>query len=134
MKDIDSKNITPAPKRLKVLLNTITKLIVWFGVLSRIVLIPFFAISSYQLIDPQSVLDTPFAELTLGMIFESLFTWLFVIFCVIWFFQFPVLDSRKWLDFTDEAKTRALEDAYIKWARAGVVIAFFIWLIITEGG
>jgi hypothetical protein len=124
------KDVAPTPAWLKVLLDTTIKLTVWFGVLSRIVLIPVFAVFVYQLIDPHGVLDVPFSELTLGMMFESLFTWLFVIFCIVWFFKFPRIGLGKYYGISDaDTVARAIEDAYMGWARVGGVILLIISLI-----
>jgi|SaaInlLV_10m_DNA_2_1039722.scaffolds.fasta_scaffold08262_6 hypothetical protein len=130
MEDADSKNITPAPTWLKALLNAIIKMIVWFGVLSRIVLIPVFTVLVYQLIDPHGVLDTPFSELTLGMMSKSLFAWLFVIFCVVWFFRFPRRRQSKYYGISDtNSVVHEIEDVYINWARAGGAVLLIITLI-----
>ena len=127
----NSKGVTSEPTWLKRLLVIVVKLIVWFGVLVRTILIPLFAVFIYQLIDPHGVWSVPFAELTLGMVFESLFTWLFVIFCIVWFFKFPISGSNEYADFTDKVKARYIEDAYIKWARTGgfilLIATLFYW-------
>ena len=133
MEDTDSKNVTPAPAWLKVLLDAVIKPLVWFGVLSRALFIPLFAIIAYQLIDPRDVIDVPFSRLTIGMIFENLLAWSIVVFCVVWFFRFPKKDDYWLIGYSesdkDRLQVRAVEDEYLKWSRYGVLVLIIIILI-----
>lgn len=86
----------------------------WWGMLFRTLFISFVGIVGYFWLDPQSIGDVPFSELTLNQIFKNLFAVLIVIGCFIWFFDFPNQGSSKDPE----------SNPYVSWGRFGGWVLF----------
>jgi hypothetical protein len=85
----------------------------WWGILFRTLFIPAVGIIGYFLVDPKSIGDVPFAQLTLNQVFHYVFGILIRILiaggCLWWFFNFP-----------DRAKAKSAEDnPYVVWGAFG---------------
>ena len=76
----------------------------WWGVLIRALFILFVGIAAYLWLDPQPIWDTPFAELTLGILMVNTFAVLIAYWCIKWLFSPPDQD---------------IEDPYSGWAAFG---------------
>jgi hypothetical protein len=92
----------------------------WWGILFRALFIATLGIVGYSWLDPQSIGDVPFGEITPNQIFNNLFSVLIVFGCVYWFFNFPDQGDSNDPD----------SNPYDSWGGFGVGIVCFIVLII----
>ena len=76
----------------------------------------------YYWIDPQSIGDIPFSQLTLNLILKRLFAGLLILGCIVWFFRFP---EKRYKEMIDE------DDPYHIWADFSVLIGFLGFLILA---
>lgn len=81
----------------------------WWGALFRALFICAVGIIGWFWIDPQSIGDIPFSQLTLKQIAGNIFAVLLAIWCVKWFFEFP----------KQEKDTKPQENPYVFWGQLG---------------
>ncbi len=86
----------------------------WWGILFRTLFILAVGIIGYFWLDPKSIGDVPFAELTLNQIFHNLFAVLIAFGCIYWFFNFPEQGDTKDPD----------SNPYVSWGRFGGWVVF----------
>ena len=95
-------------------------LVRYWGMIFRTLFIPFVGIIGYFWIDPKSIGNTPFAELTLNQVFDNLFAMLIVLGCIYWFFNFP-----------DQTKTNSTKDnPYVTWGQFGATLILLVSLVL----
>lgn len=82
----------------------------WWGALFRAFFIGTVGFVGWALIDPQSIFDVPFAELTLGHLAKNAFAFALGLGCFSWFFSFP--ERFNSLDLPENGP-------YIFWAKFG---------------
>ena len=91
-----------------------------WGMLFRAMFISLIGIIGYLWLDPQSIGDVPFAELTLNQVLNNMFAGLIAIGCIIWFFSFP-----------DQGDVESLEDnPYVTWGRFGGGVFLVVALVV----
>lgn len=99
----------------------IQKVVLAFGFLSRLIIIPALGYLAYQYVDPPDISDIPFAELTMRMVGDVFLAVVVIGAFGMWFLKFPDSNERGGFDG---------ERLYVTWARAGalliMVILFFI--------
>lgn len=93
----------------------------WWGILFRALFISALGITGYFWLDPKSIGDVPFAELTLNHIFNNLFAVLIPIGCIYWLFNFPDQRNSKDPD----------SNPYVSWGRFGGLVVLIAVLIIN---
>ncbi len=69
--------------------TAIMKLKRGWGMMFRLLFIVTIGLIGYFWIDPHSIGDIPFSQLTLNHIFKNLSALILVVFCIAWFFKFP---------------------------------------------
>lgn len=109
------KNKTPSE-----ILSFLMKLKRGWGVIFRLLFIVSIGLIGYLWIDPHSIGDIPFSQLTLNHIIKNLFAGLVVVGCFAWFFSFP--EQHK--EMKDE------DNPYIMWANFSGVLIFIGVLIL----
>lgn len=87
-------------------------LIRWWGIIFRALFICAVGVIGYFWIDPQSISDVPFSQLTLKQIFGNLFAVLIVLGCIRWFFEFPEQRNDNNLE----------ENPYVGWGQFGSLV------------
>lgn len=68
--------------------NKETIITIW-GMTFRTVFYLCIGFFGYFLFDPPTISDVPFSELTFNMLFRNIGAIVFVIACIVWFFDFP---------------------------------------------
>ena len=96
-----------------------------WGMIFRFLFIVSIGFIGYYWIDPQSIGDIPFSQLTLNLILKKLFAGLLILGCIVWFFRFP----ERHEEMKDE------DDPYSMWANIScffIFIGFLIWLWLSK--
>lgn len=95
-----------------------------WGKIFRAIFILFLGIVGYCWINPPSMADIPFSELTLRHIFSNLFAWIVAIGCVVWFFKFPKHKNTE----------NPYENPYAIWGTLSVIVFAVSCLTAFLGG
>lgn len=106
---------------LKAELSTIMlKILRWWGMLFRAILIFSIGIGGYFWLDPQPLGDVPFSQLTLNKVFSNIFALLLGIGCFCWFVKF--LKQKKKPESPND-------DPYVMWGMFSLLFMFLAALI-----
>ena len=90
-----------------------------WGMLFRALFIASIGLIVFIWMDPLSIKDVPFAKLTMRKVVEFFSAAAIIVYCFVWFFDFPPRDGKK--------------DPYGKWAMFSIVVilaatALWVWL------
>lgn len=96
------------------------KILRWWGMLFRAVLIFSIGIGGYLWLDPQPLGDVPFSQLTLNKVFSNIFALFLGIGCFCWFVKFPKQKKKP------ESPN---DDPYVMWGMFGLLFMFLATLI-----
>ena len=87
-----------------------------WGMIFRFLFITSVGFIGYIWFNPQNLGDIPFSQLTLNLLFNNLFSLGIVIYCIIWFFNFP-----------DDS----FDEPYNKWANYSLIV--YLILVYMDG-
>jgi hypothetical protein len=88
----------------------LTKLLRWWGVLFRALFIGAVGFFVWVWIGPESIVDVPIAQLTLGKLFKNLLAVFVALGCMGWLFTPPESDGKK--------------DPFTQWGEWGLYVIF----------